>query len=112
VGKYTYQLELPSTMDVHPVFHVSLLEPVYNDPLPGQLPPPPEPIIVEGEPEYEVEDILDSRIFRRQLQYLIKWRGWDILTWEQATEVNKLKAIDDFYARHPNKPSPLPEDLH
>jgi hypothetical protein len=98
VGKYAYQLELPSTMDVHPVFHVSMLEPIRNDPLPGQLPPPPEPIIVEGEPEYEVEDVLDSRIFRRQLQYLIKWRGWDVLTWEQVTEVSKLKAIDDFHA--------------
>jgi hypothetical protein len=65
VGKYAYQLELPSTMDIHTVFHVSLLEPIRNDPLPGQLPPPPEPIIVEGKPEYEVQDVLDSRIFRR-----------------------------------------------
>jgi hypothetical protein len=112
VGKNAYQLELPSTMDIHPVFHVSLLEPIHNDPLPGQLPPLPEPIIVEGKPEYEVQDVLDSCIFRRQLQYLIKWHGWDILTWEQATKVNKLKAIDDFHVQHPNKPGPLPEDLH
>jgi hypothetical protein len=50
VGKYAYQLELPPTMDTHPVFHVSLLEPVRNDCLPGQVIPAPEPIIVEGEP--------------------------------------------------------------
>jgi hypothetical protein len=67
---------------------------------------------VEGEPEYEVEEVLDSWMFRRQLQYLIKWRGWDILTWEYATEVTKLKAIDDFHAQYPNKPGPLPEDLN
>jgi hypothetical protein len=73
VGKYAYQLELPPTMDTHPMFHVSLLEPVRNDPLPGQGMPAPEPIIVEGEPEYEVEEVLDSHTFRRQLQYLIKW---------------------------------------
>jgi hypothetical protein len=56
--------------------------------------------------------VVDSRVFRRQLQYLIKWRGWDDLTWERATEVNKLKAIDDFHAQHPNKPGPLPENLN
>jgi hypothetical protein len=67
---------------------------------------------VEGEPEYEVAEVLDGQMFRCHLQYLIKWRGWDILTWEYATEVKKLKAIDDFYAQYPNKPGPLPEDLN
>jgi hypothetical protein len=99
-------------MDVHPVFHVSLLEPVRGDLVPGQGLPRPEPIIIDREPEYEVEDVVDSHIFRCRLQHLIKWRGWDVLTWEQATEVNKLKAIDDFHAQHPNKPGPLPEDPH
>jgi hypothetical protein len=67
---------------------------------------------VDGESEYEVEEVVDSHIFRRQLQYLIKWCGWDNLTWERATEVNKLKAIDDFHAQHPNKHGPLPENLN
>jgi hypothetical protein len=112
VGKYAYQLDLPTTMDIHPVFHVSLLEPTRGDPMPGQQIPLPEPVIIDREPEYEVEDVVDSYIFHRRLQYLIKWRGWDALTWEQATKVNKLQAIDDFYARYPNKPGPLPEDSH
>jgi hypothetical protein len=110
VGKYAYELNLPATMDVHPVFHVSLLEPVRDDPFPSQVTAPPGPIIIEGEPEYEVEEVLDSRMFRRQLQYLIKWRGWDILTWEYAIGVNKLRAIEEFHTQYPNKPGPLPED--
>jgi hypothetical protein len=60
-------------MDIYTVFHISLLEPVPNDPLPGQITPAPGPIIVEGEPEYDVEEILNSCIFRCQLQYLSKW---------------------------------------
>jgi hypothetical protein len=52
-------------MNIHPVFHVSLLEPVRGDPMPGQRLPPPEPVIIDQEPEYEVEDVVDSRIFRR-----------------------------------------------
>jgi hypothetical protein len=96
-------------MNVHPVFHVFLLEPVRGDPVPGQRLPPPEPVIIDREPEYEVEDVVDSRIFRRRLQYLIKWRGDNVLTWEPATEVNELQVIDEFHARYPDKPGPLPE---
>jgi hypothetical protein len=88
------------------------LDPVHQDPLPGQIIPDPEPVIVEGEPEYKVEEVLNSQIFGCQLQYLIKWQGWDVLTWEYAREVNKLKAIDDFHAWHPNKPGLLLEDLN
>ncbi|XP_077137223.1 exonuclease 3'-5' domain-containing protein 2-like [Ranitomeya variabilis] len=37
---------------------------------------PPAPVLVEGELEYVVEKILDSRISRRKLQYLVKWKGY------------------------------------
>jgi hypothetical protein len=67
VGKYAYQLELPPAMDIHPIFHVLLLEPVRNDPLPHQVTHAPGPIIVDGEPQYEVEEVLDSRTFRGKL---------------------------------------------
>jgi hypothetical protein len=110
VGKYAYELNLPATMDVHPVFHVSLLEPVCDDSFPGQVGIPPSPIIIEGEPEYEVEDVLNSRMFWCWLQSLIKWRGWDILTWEYAIGMNKLRAIEEFHTQYPNKPGPLLED--
>jgi hypothetical protein len=71
----------------------------------------PNVVIVEGEPEYEVEQVLDSPTFRQQLQYLIQWLGWDILTWEYITKVNKLKVINNIYAWYSNKPDPPLEDL-
>jgi len=48
-------------MKVHPILHVSLLEPAATDPLPGHGQPAPPPIIVDDKPEWEVDEIVDSR---------------------------------------------------
>ena len=64
-------------MKIHPVQHVSLLDPAHDDPLSGQTNPPPPPVEVNGEPEYHVESVLDFRIRRKRLEYLIKWVDYD-----------------------------------
>ncbi len=38
--------------------------------------PPPLPEIIEDEEHYEVEEILDSRLYCGKLQYLVKWKGF------------------------------------
>ncbi|KAH0603205.1 uncharacterized protein H6S33_008209 [Morchella sextelata] len=60
ISPYTYRVDLPRSMKMHPVFHLSLLDPAANDPVLGQIQPPSPPIIVEQEEEYAVEEILDS----------------------------------------------------
>jgi hypothetical protein len=46
-------------------------------------------------------------MYRSQLQYLIRWTGYDSLTWEPAKFVNGLQAVDEFHKRYPRKPGPL-----
>jgi len=63
VGPSAYRLKLPYGMRLlHPVFNVVKLSAAPEDPIPGKkLQAPPPPIVADGEPEWEVEEILDSR---------------------------------------------------
>ena len=72
VSPYAYKLQFPAAVQFHPVQHVSLLDPFDDNPPPGQQNPPPPPVIVDDNEEWHVEEILDSRIYRRRLQYLVK----------------------------------------
>jgi hypothetical protein len=84
ISPWAYRLQLPKDLHIHPVQPISRLSKVSEDSLPGQIESPPPPVIVEGEEEYEVEWVEDSRLFRRQLQYLVKWRGYEERSWEPA----------------------------
>ena len=52
------ELELLPTMKIHPVVNVSHVKP-WKAPMEGQNKPAPLPIEIEGEEEYEVEEVLD-----------------------------------------------------
>ena len=108
VGKGAYKLKLPPSMKlIHPVFPVIKLDRYEEDPIPGRRPdPPPEPEIIDDEPEWEVEEILDSRRFGRwkKLQYFVRWKGYGPQddSWERAEDlVNAPNAVAEFYAKYP-----------
>ena len=87
-----------------------LLEPYRPSTIPDRIPPMPPPIeLDDGREEYEVDEIVDSKISRNQLYYLIKWMGYGIdeHSWQRATNVtNANDAIRRFHLRYPRKPGP------
>jgi hypothetical protein len=76
-SKMAFELELPPQGRIHPVFHAHLLDPYHANKFEGRKQPTPgPPEIVDGVPEYEVEEILVSRIRWRKLWYFVDWKGY------------------------------------
>jgi len=62
IGPMAYHLKLPHWMkQLHPVFNVVKLTPAPDDPITGQkMEDHPLSIVINGEAEWEVKEILDS----------------------------------------------------
>jgi hypothetical protein len=109
VSQAAYKLKLPTTWKaVYPIFHDSYLMPYRKLVYTSQQPPPhPPPILVDGEPEFKVESVLDERMWRRRLEYLVHWKGYrrEHNTWEAAANLeNAAEVVRDFYDQGPDTP--------
>jgi hypothetical protein len=107
INPVAYRLDLPPTMKIHPVFHVSLLQPVDPD---FRVDVQPPPVIVDDTLEYEVSSILDSRIRRNRLEYLVHWKGYgpSERTWEPSANLaNSKELVQAFHQQYPKRPGPL-----
>ncbi|MBW0527662.1 hypothetical protein O181_067377 [Austropuccinia psidii MF-1] len=103
---------LPSQWkSIHPVYHISLLEPVKTSKIPKWHHKPPPPIIIEKEHEWEVSQILESKLKRGKLGYLVEWKvlsqDSERLTWEPTENLkNILEIFKNFHSLYPDKPGP------
>ena len=72
-----YELELSDDMHIHSVFHFWLLRKDLRDSLDGQQNDSSGLVIAGETPEWELDDIIQSRYHYHRLQYRCKWSGWD-----------------------------------
>ena len=102
----TYQLELPAQWKIHDVFHANLLTPYHETQLHGANFVRPPPDLIDGEEEYEIEEILQSRKFGRgrKVQYLVKWKGYPDSEnqWVNWDDLHAEEALADFKQKNPD----------
>ena len=109
VGSASYRLKLPAGWKtVHPVFNEVLLSPFKEPQYESQRAPiPPPPVLVDDVEEYEVEEILDSKMYRGKLKYLVHWKGYpkEERTWEPESNLTHAdELIKEFHRKKPSAP--------
>jgi len=116
-GTLLFTLHLPESMcSVHLIFHVSMLEPITSNTFSKRIQLAPAPVIIDGEPEYEISQIVDSKIDHQwacKLLYKVIWLGYentgDESKWISASELtHAADLVSDFHIAYPAKPGPLP----
>ena len=76
IGKQAYRLVLPTAWQIHNIFHISYLEPYQERTGSDEATLIPPPDLIDDSEEDEVEEILEKRSRKGELQYLVKWKGW------------------------------------
>ena len=105
---HAYRLEVPPSWKGTDVFTPDRLRLYPNNPLPGQAPECPDGEKVDGDTEWEVEQILASRVYHGKLQYQVRWKGWSPDSeWYYAEGFrNSPEALRRFHDENPEKAGP------
>jgi hypothetical protein len=114
----SHSVKLDTPPGTHPVFHVDRLRLASTDPLPSQFQDDSQPpaLLVDGEEEWVVEDIVgESR--RRwgrgwRVQYDVKWKGYHRTSLEPAALLQDTEALtrwEDYSRPYRDADGDLPQ---
>jgi hypothetical protein len=101
VSSVAYKLQLPPSMKIHNVFHIDLLIPYTETEAYGAAYSQPPPELIDGEEEYEVEDIIKHRTKGRRhtrRQYLVKWKGYPSSenSWVDESDLHAPELLQEY----------------
>jgi transposase InsO family protein len=106
INPQAYRLKLPQNMQIHPVFHISLLEPINTAKDTQRLQPLPFRFDANGPDIYEVQEIVDERkTDQGTWLYKVIWKGYSprTATWEPPEHLSEA-TIRAYQRKHQNRP--------
>ncbi len=105
---HSYEVKLPNSTRIHPVFSPDRLRKAAQDPLPGQRNKPSEPIQISDDDEWEIDEILAVKKTRNMLFYRVKWVAQDEdPEWYPAGNLKYAPhRVRDFHLEHRELPGP------
>ncbi|KGM92045.1 uncharacterized protein PADG_11836 [Paracoccidioides brasiliensis Pb18] len=117
IGPQSYQLDLPRHFQIHDVFHISLLKPHKMSQINENRQhtrTSDEQWTTNNDNDWEIDEILDSRIIRGKLRYRVRWRhkGPEFDEWMDPIQLpNAEPFLQQYHNRYPTRPQPTDKDL-
>ncbi len=105
----SYKLDLSDEINIHSVFHISLLRKNLDDSLSRQIMLSSSSVMIDDEQKYDLKDIVDSRVVDRtlnkRLQYKMRWmRHSSDRKWYSVENFDHArKKVVDYHQRYLNK---------
>ena len=98
ISSNAIELDLPTTVRIHLVVNVSRVQ-QYKSQVEGQKRKVPQPVVIKGKEEWEVEKIMNKRKVQGRDKYLVRWKGCtaqeDI--WESRENLkNAMELVEEF----------------
>lgn len=110
ISPVSYKLNLPPSLNIHPTFHIRLLEQFKSRT--NEHSQPESNVTFDN--EYHVEKILDAKFEDDTFLYLVKWKNYPIeeASWEPLQNLsNCLPLVRRFHTNNPQHFSPPPKAL-
>jgi hypothetical protein len=114
VDRNAYELDFPSSWRVHPVVSVAQLwKPEQGtDPF-GRVSAPPDPVMVNGDEQWEIERIIQRRVRWRKrkpaVEYLVRWKGFTAKDDQWIPRIRLVDGARDMVEKH-EKADPIDWD--
>ena len=100
ISSNAIELELPKSIKIHPVVNVSKVQ-LYKPQVEGQKKILLILLIIKGQEEFEVEEILNKRMIRGKEKFLVRWKGYTAEedTWENRKNLENAKELVEEFER-------------